>query len=299
MPPHCTEVRRARPLLGTLVEIAVRGRDDPQAAIDAAFQAVERVQRLMSYHDPASDVSRLNRQAHRRPTPVDAATFEVLQAALALSLRTGGAFDVSIAPQLEREGLLPRRYLGTMHGNWRDIECLPGRRVRFRRPLRIDLGGIAKGYAVDLACDALRAHGVDNGLVNAGGDLRVVGSTAWPISVRHPGRPTQRLPLCEIADGAVATSAAYFLPSGAVRRARALVDGRTRALREWCGSVSVTASTCLSADALTKVVGVLGARAGSMLMREHASACIISEDGSHRLLGFGAAGAAQAEPASS
>jgi thiamine biosynthesis lipoprotein len=162
--------------------------------------------------------------------------------------------------------------------------------VRFHRPLRIDLGGIAKGYAVDRACEALRAHGVVSALVNAGGDLRVVGSTPWPVAVRHPARPAQRLPLCEIADGALATSAAYFLPMSAGRRARALVDGRTRGLREWHGSVSVTAATCLRADALTKVVGLLGARAAPMLVRERASACVIRLDGTHCLFGFVTAG---------
>ncbi|MBX9873648.1 MAG: FAD:protein FMN transferase [Beijerinckiaceae bacterium] len=279
------EVRRARPLLGTLVEIAVRGVQDPDAAIEAAFGAVAGVHAAMSYHDPTSDVSRLNARAHRRPVAVLATTFEVLQSALAWSERTDGAFDVSIAPQLERQGLLPRRRLGTASGSWRDIECLPGRRIRFRRPMRIDLGGIAKGYAVDRACAALRARGVGCALVNAGGDLRVVGSTGWPIALRHPAEPGHRVPLCELADGAIATSAAYFLPETASRRARALVDGRTRTLREWHGSVSVSAATCMAADALTKVVGLMGARAERLLTRERATACIIGIDGTTRILG--------------
>lgn len=283
------EVRRARPLLGTLVEIAVRGVQDPDDAIDAAFGAVASVHLSMSYHDPASDVSRLNAQAHRRPVAVHAATFEVLQAALAWSERSGGAFDISVAPQIERQGLLPRRRLGTASGTWRDIECLPGRRVRFRRPMRIDLGGIAKGYAVDRACAALRARGVGCALVNAGGDLRVIGATSWPIAVRHPAEPGHRLPLCELADGAIATSAAYFLPGSANRRARALVDGRTRALREWHGSISVSAATCMGADALTKVVGLMGTRAERLLRRERATACIIGIDGTARILGANAA----------
>lgn len=286
MTSSCAEVRRARPLLGTLVEIAVRGAGDPGPAIDAAFTVIEQLQRLMSYHDPASELSRLNRQAYRRPVTLSRATFEVLQAALALSARTDGAFDVSIAPLLEREGLLPRHRRGARDGTWRDIECLPGRKVRFRRPVAVDLGGIAKGYAVDRACAALRAHGVKSALVNAGGDLRVVGSAAWPVWVRHPADPGVRMPLCQLADGALATSAAYFLPERHARRARALVDGRSRVARAWSGSVSVTAATCLSADALTKVVGILGHRAAAVLVRERASACIIRHDGTHRLLGF-------------
>lgn len=279
------EVRRARPLLGTLVEIVLRGIQDPEPAIEAAFDAIAEVHALMSYHDRASDVSRLNAQAHRRAVVVHAATFEVLQAALAWSSRTGGVFDVSVAPLLEREGLLPRRRFGTASGTWRDIECLPGRRVRFRRPLRIDLGGIAKGYAVDRACAALDARAVGSGLVNAGGDLRVVGSGAWPIAVRHPSTPGCRLPLCELTDGAVATSAAYFLPEAGAHRRRALVDGRARALRPWRGSISVSAPTCVAADVLTKVVGVLGTRSHRVLLHERATACIIGPDGTSRMLG--------------
>lgn len=279
------EVRRARPLLGTLVEIAVRAVVAPEQAIAAAFDAIAQVHARMSYHERASDISRLNRQADRRPVAVHADTYRVLRAALTLSARTGGAFDVSIAPQLERQGLLPRRRFGSVGGTWRDIELLPGRRVRFRRPMRIDLGGIAKGYAVDRACAVLLAYGVRSALVNAGGDLRVIGSTPWPIAVRHPADPALRLPLCELADGAIATSAGYFLrlpghPGGA----RALVDGRTRALRHWQGSVSVTAATCLTADALTKVVGLLGRRATPILVRERAAACLIAADGTSRFL---------------
>lgn len=279
------EVRRARPLLGTLVEIAVRAADAPEQAIAAAFDAIAHVHARMSYHERASDVSRLNGQADRRPVAVHADTYQVLRAAVALSARTAGAFDVSIAPQLERQGLLPRRRLGTTSGTWRDIDLLPGRRVRFRRPLRIDLGGIAKGYAVDRACDVLRAHGIGNALVNAGGDLRVIGSTPWPIAVRHPGDPAIRVPLCELADGAIATSAGYFLRRhGGSGGSRALVDGRTRGLRHWQGSVSVTAASCLSADALTKVVGLLGRRAAPILIRERAVACLIAADGTTRFL---------------
>jgi thiamine biosynthesis lipoprotein len=288
MPLPFAEVRRARPLLGTLVEVAVRGAADPNAAIESAFRVVAHVQSLMSYHDPASDLSRLNRQAPRRPVALQADTYEVLCAALALSERTAGAFDVTVAPQLERQGLLPRHLRGTVPGTWRDVECLSGRRVRFRRPLRIDLGGIAKGYAVDRACAALRANGVDSALVNAGGDLRVIGATAWPITVRHPTNPGQHIPLCDLVDGAVATSAGYFLArASSSRTQRALVDGRSRHTRDWLGSISVSAPTCLKADALTKVVGLLGVRAESLLIHERATACIIGANGKSRILGAG------------
>ena len=95
-------VRRTQPLLGTFVEIAAAGadRDDLQQAIDKAFAAVAQVHRLMSFHDPHSDVSRLNREASTRAVPVHAWTYQHRQSA--------GVFDVTVAPLLQQCGLLPR-----------------------------------------------------------------------------------------------------------------------------------------------------------------------------------------------
>src|ERR1700757_4753018 len=102
-------LRRARPLLGTFVEITASGTGatDVELAIGAAFDAVERVHRLMSFHDPASDVSRLNREANAGAVAVDPWTFEVLTTAQDLHGRSGGAFDIAVAPVLQRMGLLP------------------------------------------------------------------------------------------------------------------------------------------------------------------------------------------------
>jgi thiamine biosynthesis lipoprotein len=135
------------------------------------------------------------------------------------------------------------------------VELLDGRRVRFRRPLRIDLGGIAKGYAVDRAVAALGAAGVEAALVNAGGDLRAFGARPWSVALRHPLSPARSAHGLELRDEALATSAAYFsrrrCGTGEVS---ALLDPRSG--RPWLGaaSVSVRAADCLHADALTKVV---------------------------------------------
>src|SRR6185437_14298893 len=98
MTSRSSEVRRARPLLGTFVEIAVDGwcADSAHCAIDAAFAAIEEVQRRMSFHDPASTLSRLNREAAQRAVPVDAWTFAVLRAAARVHRVSGGAFDVTV-----------------------------------------------------------------------------------------------------------------------------------------------------------------------------------------------------------
>src|SRR5262249_5138803 len=151
-------IRRARPLLGTFVEITADGpgRRDLDTAAEAAFAAIAKVHRLMSFHDPASDVSRLNREAAARPVRVDAWTWDVVAAAVDLNRRSPGAFDVTVAPLLQDAGLLPRPSAGPLSDATpapRDtFELLAGHRIRFRHPeTRVDLGGIAKGFAVDRA----------------------------------------------------------------------------------------------------------------------------------------------------
>lgn len=276
---------RARPLLGTLVEIGASG-PDPRAVLDAievAFAAVARVHALMSYHDPDSDVSRINREAVNRPVTVDAQTWQVLAAAQDLSRSSEGLFDVTIAPTLARFGLLPRhRGLPRAHGaaRWPQVELLSARRVRLARPLRIDLSGIAKGYAVDRAIDALRQTGMTVGRVNAGGDLRAFGDAEQTIRVRRLGTPTATLPLVNLRDGACATSASYF--STHRRQGQpvcALINPLTRAHCGMNRSVTVLATDCMMADALTKVVHANPLRALPVLAGFKARAFMMERDG--------------------
>lgn len=258
-PSPATEVRRARPLLGTLVEIrAAGGMDESRlhAALDAAFAAVERVQGLMSFHDPASELSRLNREAAQGPVAVDAQTFEVLSAAAGLSASSEGAFDICVGAPLRRWGYLPAAEgMAGPGASWRDLELLEDRRVRFRRPLCLDLGGIAKGYAVDRAAAVLRQAGVERALVNAGGDLRGFGAAPWRVGLRHPLAPAHSVHTLELRDAALATSANTFSRRRlGANEVSPLLDPRSG--RPWLGqaSVSVRAPDCLHADALTKVV---------------------------------------------
>src|SRR5712692_1235337 len=144
-------IRRARPLLGTFVEIAVAGQtfDAAEAAVEAAFAAVATVHRLMSFHEAGSDVSRLNRGAASGPVRVHDWTYQVLEAARDLHRRSGGMFDISVAPALQRLGLLPGVPGLSARGGAHAIQLLPENRVGFADPpANTDLGGIAKGFAV-------------------------------------------------------------------------------------------------------------------------------------------------------
>ena len=272
-------VRRARPLLGTFVEIAVVPCAVADAAIDAAFEAVARVHALMSFYDPQSDVSRVNRGGTRAVT-VDAWTFDVLAVAAELNRRSGGLFNIAVAPVLQSLGLLPGSP-GRAQPLEDAVELLPDRRVRLRRVgARIDLGGIAKGFAVDRAVGALRARGVAAGLVNAGGDLYGFGPYAHTIDIRDPGDPALLLTRVGVRNQALASTAGRFDPfRGRDVDDCAVIDPRScepvRAIRGAC----VRAPSCMIADALSKVVMIAREQAGPLLDRYGASALIVLRGG--------------------
>jgi len=279
-----TEVRRARPLLGTLVEITAAGESQAAVmrAIDAGFAAVTKVEALMSFHDRHSQLSRLNRLAHHAAVRVHPWTWDVLQCAQKLSRATHGLFDISIGHELVRMGYLPRLSSArrNIEGDFRDIELLPGRRVRFRRPLCIDLGGIAKGYAVDRAVAHLRACGAASGIVNAGGDLRVFGPQARRVHLRDPANPGTLISFADLTNGALATSAAYFSrTTWCGRTVTPLVHGRRRNCADTACSVSVAAPTCILADALTKLALLKGAKACGAVRRLGGTMFILAPQG--------------------
>ena len=254
-------MQRARPLLGTYVSVRAEGAPRQEAAIAAAFDAVEKVERLMSCHDPSSELSRLNESGHRRAVPVHPWTFEVFRLAVALFRHSAGSFDCAIGGRQAAAGRLPSRggERSAADGSSDDIDLSAGDFVRYRRKLHIDFGGIAKGFAVDRAVDALRRAGATSGAVNAGGDMRSFGANAEPVHVRLPGNEGLAA-IGEIRDAAVATSIAGEEPPLGLP----ILDGRSLC-RPVASLVSVFAGTCALADALTKVVALQGTRSAATL----------------------------------
>lgn len=233
-----TVLRRAQPWLGTLVEIGVPlgGMDEGlvNQAVADAFGVVGQVHRLMSRFDPDSDVSRFHRAAVGQPIRINQHTRQVLLLAQQLHQQTQGLFDIaqgSGAWTLDADG------------HW----------AKLGADVQIDLGGIAKGYAVDVAIGALAAREVRTAWVNAGGDMRVMG-TAVPVDLRDEAQGgVQRW--AQVEDAAVATS--YFGPD-----ARSALHGQAQALH-----VTVAAPSCAVADALTKVVAQMGLDAAHPCLR--------------------------------
>ncbi len=285
-------VRRAQPLLGTFVEISAAGaaRSDMEQAIESAFAAVAQVHRLMSFHDPNSDVSRLNRLASAQVVTVHAWTYQVLDKALELHGVSTGMFDITVAPELQRLGLLPHmdddtRSVSAKTSTSNAIELLPGHCVRFRDPeVMIDLGGIAKGFAVDRATEVLQDCGVARGLVNAGGDLAAFGAQPETIYIRDPRDPSRMLCQVDISNAALASSGSPFGPLHSVgTTGSAVIDPMTQEPVRDIAGATVLAPSCMIADALTKIVMIAGDNADDLLERHQASALLILGSGEIRV----------------
>ena len=187
-------------------------------------------------------------------------TFEVLSFSQRVSEISSGIFDCTVGELLVEWGLLPN--LKNAHVvehsysrySFRDVTLLSNDTVIFSKPLTVDLGGIAKGFAVDKAVEHLVTSGITHGVVNAGGDIRAFGDREEPIHVRLPQDPHRLKPILMLSNRAIATSAPYFsktLYKGA--EISPLVDGITRLPYLFDESISVTAPTAMVADALTKV----------------------------------------------
>jgi thiamine biosynthesis lipoprotein len=228
-------VRRLRIAMGTTLAIEARAPSAAaaHAAIGAAFSAVAEVDRHMNPDRPGSDLERLSSAAPGTRILIHSSTSEVLRLARRVHTLTDGVFDPC----------LPQR-----PGRLCDLELEPGRWAICHAPLALDLGGIAKGYAVDRAIEALLGAGCDAGLVNAGGDLRVFGPQRVPLLLRHPDG---RLEPIELANAALAVSDRRSAHRPAAHRGYYLRIGRARAARRFAAVVAPATAT---ADALTKCV---------------------------------------------
>ena len=276
--PSDSRIRRCRPALGTFVEMDVVGNEeDVEQAVGEAYSVINQIQRLMSLHDPASELNRLNHEAHRRAVKVHPLTWYVLTKACEMAVVSNGAFDPTAAPTLKFRGPKVRtKSVAWQRGNWSDIHFLPRLRIRFKRQLQIDLGGIAKGFAVDRAIETLQTRGMRSGFVSAGGDLRVFGSD-YRIHLRHPVGPTGIVPPILLRDEAMATSANTFSRRGEMPdEIGHLIEPRTKVAWRGESSVTVRCKSCLIADALTKVV-LFGGDSAEAVLSQYDSVAIVLE----------------------
>lgn len=286
--------QETRLLMGTTVTIEADGTATAELdrAIAAAFDEMARVEGLMSSCRDDSDVARLNAAADG--TTVSAETAEVIRLGLEVSRRSNGAFDLALG-RLKRlwgiDGEAPRvpsagEIAAALVGAGSAALSVDGPRVGKRRPeTAVDLGGIAKGYAVDRALEVLREHGITSAAINAGGDIGLLGGKGerpWRVAIQHPRRGDGVLATIEQRGGAVVTSGDYerfFERDG--QRYHHLFDPHSGTPAQSCQSVTVIAPSAILADALATALFVLGPEAGLAMLRDYpgCEALIVAADG--------------------
>ncbi len=247
MPRPRHTVSRLRLALGTLVSLEAGAPDTATAesAITAAYAAVLKVERLMHPHRSGSDLTRLAQAPPGTLLTVDPWTWEVLSLSRNLHQLSEGSFDpcVNVPP-----------------GRMTDIELLEGHQVRTHAPVQVDLGGVAKGYAVDRALEAMRLAGCDAGLVNAGGDLAVFGAESRTLFCRSA---SGAMTAVELTDSALASSDTGN-PTRPMEH-RGYYHGTDRE-QPISGRVAVIAPSAALADGLTKCLLAIDAARSGLLV---------------------------------
>lgn len=276
-----TTVRRYQ--MGTSTEVRAWGGDPATrtAAIDDAFAAFADVDRMMSNYRDDSELARVNRDAARGPVPVSEPLFRVIQAADLVSRQSNGAFDITVGPLVRLWGFHDHKphvpsareldVVGPLV-NFRNVMLdEDARTVRFVRPgTELDLGGIGKGFAVELAAAALRARGL-SGFIDAGGNQYLLGQplgkATWTVGVRDPDNADGLLGTLAVPEGSVSTSATYanFLTMNG-RKYGHILDPRTLMPSDASVSVTIWSPDGTLADALSKAAFVLGRERGLALI---------------------------------
>lgn len=286
-----------RVTMGTVAHIMVTAQNQPQAdqAIQAAFDTIFQVDELMSDYDPNSLLSQINQHAFQRPVAVEAALFEVLAAAKLYSCLSDGAFDITIGPvvqlwrQANDEGIAPTpeaiAKAKEAVGHESLILDAEKKTVRFAKDgMFLDLGGIAKGYAIDKAIETLQAAGIKGAMVDIGGDLRCFGTPAngkphWFIGLQDPQHEEDILMKLNMDDRAVATSGDYrrFVMIGETKHSH-IINPATADSAADLSSVTIIAQEAMAADALATAVTVMGDEKGLALIEtiETTEAILIS-----------------------
>lgn len=265
--------QREATIMGTriAVELWAKSPAEGEAAIDAVMKEMHRVDILMSHYKPESQLSRINARAGAEPVKVDRELFDLIALSLDYSRLTDGAFDITYASvgylydyrkRVRPDETQIEARLAAV--DWRSLELDTAQStVRFARPgMRIDLGGFAKGYAVDRSIELLQARGIEHASVSAGGDTRILGDRfgrPWVIGIRHPDDPERMVLRIPLEDVALSTSGDYerYFDANGVRYHH-IIDPRTGHSASKVRSATIIGPTATQTDGLSKTAFVLG-----------------------------------------
>lgn len=291
-------MRRDEAIMGTAISVELWSDDAlaGESAIEAVMQEMHRIDRTMSPHKPDSELSRINRDAGSAPVPLSVEMARLLARANDFSQLSGGAFDITYAAVghlydyrnriKPDEATLAQARAAVGYRNL--MLDMRERTVHFARPgMRIDLGGFAKGHAVDNAASILRHRGIRHAIVSAGGDSRVIGDRRgrpWTIGVRDPRRAGEMVAVLPLEDTSISTSGDYerFFDADGVRFHH-VIDPTTGRSPASVHSVTILAEDGLTTEALSKSVFVLGVEKGMRLIESQRGVDAIVVDASGTL----------------
>jgi thiamine biosynthesis lipoprotein len=274
-------IARDEAIMGTAIRVELWSDDRAagKAALDAVIEEMHRIDRAMSPYKADSELSRLNREAALTPVAVSPELFDLVARSIGFSQLSDGAFDITYAAIGHlydyRRSIRPtdeaiahaQAAVGYRHLILDDAKHT----IRYAREgVRIDLGGFAKGHAVENAAAILARRGIEHAIVTAGGDSRLLGNRRgrpWNIAIRDPRRAGEVVALLPLEDVAISTSGDYerFFEDDGVRHHH-LIDPRTGRSPRNVHSVTIVAADGLTSEALSKTVFVLGIEQGLALI---------------------------------
>jgi thiamine biosynthesis lipoprotein len=278
-------LKRAQMHMRTVVSVTVVAADKDVAhrAATAAFREVRRLDELFSTWIVTSELSGINAAAGRRPIPVSRDTMDILERSLEIGRLTNGGFNIAIGPAVEAWGVTERQHIPTQEEldqirplidlSQVHVNKESGTVYLARQGMRVDVGGIGKGYAADRVVEAMRKAGATAGVVALSGDMKTFGRLPdgglFPFGIRHPRKPESILAFIDLQDEAISTAGDYerFFERDGVRYHHILDPVALRPAGE-CQSVTVVAREGVLADGLDTGIFVLGPQRGMQLVEE-------------------------------
>ena len=269
------KVTDTRLSMGTFVAITAihPSRDEAEEAIGLAFEEIDRLNKMLTHYDKSSPVGSLNGNGKLEEAPQE--VLDLVARSLYYHRETGGAFDITVKPLVDLyKSSFTNNHTPTDGEIDKTLKLIGCESVHFqngsllfgRSEMAITLDGIAKGYIVDRASDVMKARGVANHLINAGGDIRTSGKAAkgkaWTVAIQDPGKTKEYPDIITMQDGAIATSGNYEIYYDKEKLFHHIINSRTGQSPHMSSSVTVMAPTVMDADALATSVFVMEPVAG-------------------------------------
>ena len=291
-------VKRAQMHMGTLVSITAVASDNEggHKAIQAGFEEIKRLEQLLSTWIPASELSRVNAEAGRQPVAVSRETFDLVARSLDLARLTGGGFNIAVGPVVELWSVTERQHIPSDAElqqlralvDWTSIQLDWEARTIFLpyEGMKIDVGGIGKGYAADRAVEAMKGAGAGGGVVALSGDIKTFGAlpdaAGFAVGIKHPRQEGALIAVIDLKDEAISTAGDYerFFERDGVRYHH-ILDPQTLRPARSCQSVTVIGKEGALVDGLDTGIFVLGPERGMALVEQLADveAIIVDDQG--------------------